>query len=168
MRTLLLLRHGKSDWDSDVADHERPLTRRGKRDALRLGAALGLRGLLPDTIVSSTARRARSTARRVAEALPEPRQVSLEPNLYATSGAAYLSVAAALPDSAGTALLVGHNPLLEEAVLLLSGRALSLPTASLVCVDLPIDSWRELSQRTDGVVRLVLLASQLPAVGGEP
>ena len=69
MKTLLVLRHAKSSWnDPALDDHERPLNKRGRRDAPRMGALVREYGLIPDLVISSDAVRARLTAEAVAEA----------------------------------------------------------------------------------------------------
>ena len=66
MKTLLLLRHAKSSWkDGDLDDHDRPLNKRGKRDAPRMGQLLRDQDLLPELILTSSARRCRKTAEHV-------------------------------------------------------------------------------------------------------
>ena len=69
MKTLLMLRHAKSSWkDGSLSDHDRPLNERGKRDAPRMGQILKEQALVPELIISSTAKRARKTAAKMAEA----------------------------------------------------------------------------------------------------
>lgn len=160
-RTLLLLRHGKSDWGQGMDDHERPLSKRGKRDAWRMGEEIRTRGLLPEMILSSTARRARSTTRRVVEASGYGGEVIYEPSLYAAGMMAYVEAAANLSDSVQTALIVGHNPILEDLVRWLTGREVTLPTAALACIPLPIQSWGDLRQEGSGTLGMVLAADEL-------
>ena len=83
MKTLLVLRHAKSSWKhSELADHDRPLNERGRRDAPRVGMFVTDAGLVPDLILSSTAKRARSTAEEVAACCAYDSEVVLEPRLY--------------------------------------------------------------------------------------
>ncbi|MFG0335704.1 MAG: SixA phosphatase family protein, partial [Maioricimonas sp. JB049] len=83
MKTLLLMRHAKSSWaDPSKADHDRPLNARGKRDAPRMGQWLLEQNLVPDRIVSSTARRARKTASRVASGCGYTAEIVHERALY--------------------------------------------------------------------------------------
>ena len=95
MKTLLFLRHAKSSWkQTDVADHDRPLNKRGKQDAPRMGILLRQQQLTPDVIVSSTAARARCTADAVADACAFDGVVQLEPQLYLAAPAEILDVCA--------------------------------------------------------------------------
>ena len=157
MRTVLLMRHGKSAWDEEgVEDHDRSLAKRGKREAAHMGQALRAHNLLPDVILSSTAKRARSTTRRVVEASEYSGEVIYDERLYLQGLEPYLERLSSLPDEAQNALVIGHNPLLEELTLLLSGEAVRLPTAAVACVDLPITSWAGLNAGTKGKLRCLL------------
>jgi len=117
-RDLLVLRHAKSSWNEPALDdYDRPLSKRGKRDAPRMGQWMREQGLIPDYIVSSPARRAKETTRRICGALDiDPSSVVWEERIYGAELPALLSVIEKIPDSAQCALLVGHNPELEELV----------------------------------------------------
>jgi phosphohistidine phosphatase len=146
-RELLLLRHAKSAWDAPAAtDLERPLSDRGKRDAPRIGGWLQARGLQPDHVVASPARRARQTARRVCRVLGCP-AIDWQPRAYLASLPTLLTLLADCPAPARRVLLVGHNPGLEELLAYLCGPELPapadgkrLPTATLARIALP-DDW---------------------------
>lgn len=162
MRTVLLMRHGKSSWDEpNLEDHDRPLAKRGKRQARLMGQMLRTQDLLPDIIVSSTAKRARSTARRVVKASEYEGEVIYDERLYFRGVEPYLECLAGLPDEAQRPLLIGHNPLLEELVLLLSGEVVRLPTAAVACIDLPIVSWPELKAGVRGKLRCLLRPDEI-------
>ncbi|MCC7411324.1 MAG: histidine phosphatase family protein [Gammaproteobacteria bacterium] len=163
-RTLVLMRHAKSDWDSaSEIDFDRPLSARGRRDAPRVGGWLVRAGLVPDLVVSSPAARARATTLAVLAMLPEPKpQVLWEPLVYAASLATLLAVLGKMPDSAQRVLLVGHNPGLEELLRYLSGGALPadvepakpMPTAAVACLHMPAH-WQRLSAGTARCVRVM-------------
>lgn len=145
MKTLLLLRHAKSSWkDGDQHDHDRPLNKRGKRDAPRMGQLLRDEGLLPDLIVVSSARRARKTAEHVIQASSYRGETRITGDLYEAGADQLRQVVAALPDSCGTALLIGHNPGLEELLEGLTGAYTPLSTAALAKLELPIGAWPEI------------------------
>ncbi len=109
MKTLLLLRHGKSRWDRrGVADHERALKRRGKRDAARIGRLLIDQRMLPDRVLSSTAKRARATARRLAKACGYEGEIDLHSELYLGDPPDYFDVLRWLPDDVRAR--AGHRP----------------------------------------------------------
>ncbi len=112
-RRLILLRHAKSDWP-DVPDQERPLAKRGRRDAPVVGRWLRSRGYLPDTVICSVARRTRQTWKLVAPELGGAPSVTFEPRAYAASALALLYLVRELPGTCRAALLIGHNPGIEE------------------------------------------------------
>jgi phosphohistidine phosphatase len=149
-RRLLVLRHGKSAWDTDAAtDHERPLAPRGRRDAPRMGRLMRELGLLPDHVVASPALRARETVLAAcAELGVDPARIRWEERIYMADVADLLAVLAACPESARTVLLVGHNPGLENLVGYLCGSSLTvqadcklLPTGALADVRVPCPWW---------------------------
>ena len=151
MKTLLILRHAKSgEKHSGMADHDRPLNERGESDAPLVGQRLRKEKLLPDWIISSTAKRAVETARRVATACGWAGEIDLRRSLYMASPADYIAVLKELDDGWSRPLVVGHNPGLEELVVVLTGRDERLPTSALVRIELPIDSWADLSAHTPG------------------
>jgi phosphohistidine phosphatase len=154
MKTLSILRHAKSSWrDESLDDHDRPLNKRGTRDAPRMGELIREQGLVPDTILSSTARRARDTALAVAAAAGFPDDVRFTRQLYGAGPGAYLAALRELPAACGHAMVVGHNPGLEELLALVTGEPHALPTAGLAVVELPIDSWSDLDPPPGGSLR---------------
>lgn len=151
MKTLLLLRHAKSSWKkTDMPDHERPLNKRGKKEAPMVGNYLKANNLMPGLIVSSTARRAHETAQAVAKACGFDGEINLNQDLYLSDPASYLDILGCLPDEASCVLVVGHNPDVENLLTLLTDVKEHMTTACLAVIDLPISSWQELSEATDG------------------
>jgi phosphohistidine phosphatase len=151
MKTLLLLRHAKSSWKkSDMPDHERPLNKRGKKEAPKVGAYLKDNGLVPDLILTSTARRAHATADAVAEASGFEGEVELYQDLYMSDTASYLDILRCMPDKANRVLVVGHNPDVEDLLTLLTELKEHMTTAALAVITLPITRWEELNEATDG------------------
>ena len=93
MKTLLLLRHAKSSWDQpEMKDHDRPLNKRGKKEAPKVGKYLKDNNLVPDLILSSTARRAHDTAQAVAEESGFDKPIELNQDLYMSDPACYLDI----------------------------------------------------------------------------
>src|SRR5262245_35485739 len=137
MKTLLLLRHAKSSWKyPDLADHDRPLNKRGKVIAPRMGQLLKDENLVPDLILSSTAARAQTTAHKVARASGYEGDIRVTRELYETGPAAYLALLQAIPEEHARVLVVGHNPDLEVLLEQLTDEAETLPTAALALVEL--------------------------------
>lgn len=156
MKTLLLLRHAKSSWnDENQADHDRPLNRRGKEDAPRMGRLIATEHLVPDMILSSTAKRARKTAAKVAEHCGYSGEVRKLDELYLAAPDIYIATLHGLADDVHRVLVVGHNPGLQLLVTVLSGANQDFPTAALAQIELPIDAWSDLMRETRGqLVRL--------------
>lgn len=145
MKTVLLLRHGKSKRGPEYAtDIERPLAKRGKRDAERMGAFLVEQDLVPDLILSSPAERARDTARRCAEAAGCPDVVRFERSLYFGGEEAYLSLLWALDDTVSRVLFVAHNPDIEIVLEELAHGYVRMPTAALARIDADAETWPDL------------------------
>lgn len=145
MKTLLLLRHAKSSWkESELDDHDRPLNKRGKRDAPRMGRLLREEDLIPDLIVSSSARRCRKTADHVIQASGYRGEARITGELYEAGGDRLREFLAETADHVQRLLLVAHNPGMEELLERLVGAYTPLTTAALAHVELPIESWRDL------------------------
>ena len=153
MRTLMLLRHAKSSWDDpDLGDHERPLNKRGTRDASRMGALIADLELTPDVVLCSDAVRARATLTLVLSALGgEAPQVNVEPRLYLAEPAAIMELVRALPAECRRCLVVAHNPGIHSLALEMTGSgerkavaalAVKFPTGALAVIDLDADTWR--------------------------
>ena len=152
MKTLLILRHAKSSWKHpDLDDIDRPLNKRGRQDAPRIGALLRELGLLPDLILSSPARRAHDTAQIVADHCGYGRdEIRFKSQLYLADTPAYIDVLSQLPPDAQTVLVVGHNPDLEILLEDLTGEHHPMPTAALAQIELPISSWAEFDPECEG------------------
>ncbi len=114
-KELLLLRHGKSDWSSDSADFYRPLNKRGKRSAQRMGEWLSKQQLIPDLIMSSPAIRALTTAETVCVAMGiDISSIQTERGIYEAGLSDLRQILRGIPDSVQRLLLVGHNPGFES------------------------------------------------------
>lgn len=124
LRRLVVLRHAKSAWPDGVADHERPLAPRGRRDAPVAGRMLAEADCLPDLALCSTAARARGTWELASAEWGTPPPVRHDERLYAADVPDLLEVVHEVPPEVETLLLVGHNPGLEDLVLTLAGDGL--------------------------------------------
>lgn len=153
MKTLILLRHAKSDWaDPELADHDRPLAERGRDAAPKMGAWLKAHGPMPELVLCSTATRARQTLALALEALGADPETRFDRGLYLAGGAGVLARLRQAPDTASTVLLVGHNPDLEQLArrlgttgdkAALARLAEKYPTAGLALIELPVERWAE-------------------------
>jgi len=162
-RELLLLRHAKSDWASNaLSDFDRPLAKRGLRDAPRVGKWLYREGLVPSLIISSPAKRATETALQVCKGLDyKKKHIRWEAAIYEAGVAALLEVLASCSDDGPSVLLVGHNPGLEDLLRYLADGDIDepsdgklLPTAALARLEMP-DDWTRLDSGCAGLLTLI-------------
>ena len=151
MKTLLLMRHAKSSWKHhNIEDHERPLNKRGKKDAPLMGKLIRDKELLPQDILSSSALRAKSTAEALTDSSDYKGKIIFLDSLYLAEPHAYFEELTKLPDDIERVMLIGHNPGIEGVAQMLSGQVVSMPTASIVYLVLPIDHWSDLNSDTQG------------------
>jgi phosphohistidine phosphatase len=172
VKNILLLRHAKSDWaDPGLADHDRPLNRRGAQAALAMADHIARQGPLLDFILCSTAARTRQTLAPLLQRLAPPPSVSFEKGLYLASENALLSRLKALEADVTTALLVGHNDGIWLLANALAGSGpkdaiarleVKYPTAALAVLRAPVAHWRDL-----GANQCELVSFTTPrAIGG--
>ncbi len=128
-RKLVLLRHAKSAWP-DVPDHERPLARRGRRDAPAMGRWLRAAGYLPDLVLCSTARRARETWQLAQAELGATPPASFDGRVYEASATQLLDLIRRAPPAARTLLIVGHDPAVPELALMLAATTPPAPAGT--------------------------------------
>ncbi|MAW62100.1 MAG: hypothetical protein CMJ94_14890 [Planctomycetes bacterium] len=164
MRTLLLLRHGKSDWDHDLPDHQRPLSKRGRKAANAMGKYLATAGPTPHRVLCSDALRTRETWEILADAGwgAQAPPCEMLPELYLASAEDLLRRIRQVEAEAKTLLVIAHEPGCSGLVHLLTGARLRYPTAALARIDAPHESWRALAEN-EGELRLLLPPKQLPS-----
>jgi phosphohistidine phosphatase len=146
-RRVTLLRHAKSSWgDPSLTDSDRPLNNRGERDAPMMGHRLLDQGVRPSLILTSSARRARQTARLVAREMNYPIEfIQGEPDLYLASPETMLEVIGRLEDSFNEILICAHNPGITELANQLCGIAIdNVPTCGIVVFEADVAKWNEL------------------------
>ena len=143
MSELILLRHGKSDWGAGTGDAERPLNRRGEESARAMGRMITLVGRVPDLVLSSPARRARSTAGLAAEAGSWQSPIVEDERLCPGSARQVIEVVREQAGEIHRVLVVGHEPTLSQtAALLLGGASLRMVTGAAACLE--VDGWEML------------------------
>jgi len=151
MKTLLLMRHAKSSWKHpDNPDDERPLNKRGKKDAPLMGNLIKEKELIPQCILCSTAKRATETADLVLKTLEFKGEVDYLDSFYMAEPNVYLEGLHSLPDEIERVMVIGHNPGLEGLLQILIGRVESLPTGSIAHIVLPVNQWKELNLDIEG------------------
>jgi phosphohistidine phosphatase len=166
VKTVLLLRHAKSDWgDAALADSERPLNRRGERAAEAMADHIVRHAPRPDLILCSTAARARQTlaplVRRMAAPAPP---IKLEKGIYLAHESVLLARVRAVPDEVGTVMLIGHNDGLWRLAEVLAGHGRApllaalqekFPTGALAILAAPVGHWRDLAPGSAELLALV-------------
>lgn len=161
-RRLFLLRHAKSDWPAGVPDHDRPLAPRGLKAAPRMAAYLVRESLIPEAVFVSPARRTQETWDAIEPALPGIAAETV-PSLYEAGAVRIRDVVHSAPAGAGSLMLIGHNPGLQDFALQLVGAgepdartALGekFPTAALAVIDLDGD-WSDLEWGAGRLERFV-------------
>jgi len=152
-KQLLLVRHGKSDWANlDLKDFDRPLNKRGKENAPEMAERLINKGFKFDLMVSSPAKRAKSTAKFFAEAY-QIDDIQYEESIYEANTNTLLNVVNSLNDEAYTVIMFGHNPGFTDLANELSGADIAnIPTAGMVSISFPFDSWKMVSRGTGDLV----------------
>jgi phosphohistidine phosphatase len=136
-RTLILLRHGKSDWSGGEPDLDRPLADRGRRQATEAGRWLSANVAALDLAVVSPAERAQRTWELASAELASPPEARREESVYTASARSLLEVVRDLPDDRSTVVMVGHNPGLEDLVSTLAGRWVLMKTSGLAVIAVP-------------------------------
>ena len=156
MKTLLLLRHAKaSGSDTELGYHERPLAKRGKREAPKMGRLLCDENLLPDLIVASSAKRCRKTADHVIEHSGYRGETRITSDLYEANEESLRKFLTSLDDRVSRLLLIAHNPGMELLLQSLTGAYTPLTTAALAHLELPLSSWHDLNGETRGTLEKV-------------
>jgi phosphohistidine phosphatase len=150
MKTLYLVRHAKSSWKkAHLADIARPLNSRGKRDAPFMGTLLYEKGIKPDVLISSPAKRARKTAFAFAKALAYPKsEIQLNPTVYEASVQDLFSVINNWDNQLDSVMLFGHNFSYTYFANLYAKPPLdNVPTAGVVAIEFEVDEWKEVTNK---------------------
>ena len=146
MKRLLILRHAKSSWNHpELSDFERPLNKRGRQAAPRMGRWIAKNNLTPGVVICSTAKRAQQTYQLVQGVVNWDVETVHADELYLAPAHTYIQHLSLLPDNIPTAMVIGHNPGMEELVSQLSGEYRSMPTCALAVITLDVDVWSQLS-----------------------
>jgi phosphohistidine phosphatase len=151
MKYVLLMRHAKSNWkDVSLPDHQRPLNVRGKKDAPRMGRHLREQGIHLDAILCSTAVRARQTATGLLKEYTFEGQVQYFDDLYQASPETIISILNQLPDGVETAMVIGHNPGMDDFLEIVCDECGHMPTACVAYIKYPLEGWADLREYSKG------------------
>ena len=150
MKRLYLLRHAKSSWDDpDLADHDRPLSARGRRAADAIGRHLRAEGIEPELVLCSSSTRTRETLARIGLRTDE-----VERELYGASATELIARLRELPPSTESVLVIGHNPGMHDLALALTGEpGDKYPTGALATID--VDDWSTIAPGSGRLIDFV-------------
>jgi len=166
VRTLLLLRHAKSSWADPLAsDHDRPLAPRGERAAQRIAEHVRTAGIRPELVLCSSARRTRDTLDLLRPVLEASSEIRIEDDLYGADAREMLDRLRIVDAAVSSAMIIGHNPALQELALALAGDGVEsaarqlrakFPTCALVTLDVSGCDWAGLREGQGYLTSLVL------------
>lgn len=157
MKTLILIRHGKSDWSAGLSDRERPLNHRGLNDAPLMANVLQREGLIPELLYVSSAKRTTQTAEILAKTLSIPQEHLIKsPELYLCDAFAIEEIINFAPVENDKIAIVGHNPTLSEVAGLYCVQGyVDMPTLGIFICTFNTDNWAKIS-RDNAVERMFL------------
>ena len=157
MKTIMLMRHGKSDRENSETDFDRPLSKRGLKDVPRMAQTVAKCGIVPELIISSPAARAKKTAELFVGELVAGTELRFEKSLYGESSDAYLKCIKNTDNEVNCLMLTGHNPDIERTAEFLAckengGLTIKMPTAGIICLQAEITTW----DKTEGGIFTIL------------
>lgn len=145
-KVLLILRHAKSSWKNNkLHDHDRPLNKRGRKEAIKMGQYLSEMDLVPDAIITSSALRSIETTTLLCRQSSYNGVVEVNFSFHGGNSLSYLQAISTSHDDKNRLLIVGHNPILEELVGILTNMVVRLPTCTLIQIRLNIANWNTVS-----------------------
>ncbi len=148
MKTLFLIRHAKSSWkDISLDDFDRPLNKRGKKDAPLMGELLKIQNIKPDIIYSSPAKRTKNTVKIIADKIGYKNPIKFEPKIYETSFSTLKDIISSIDDAHNLVFLFGHNPSLNIFAEKFCSFYENIPTCGIVVLKFSCDSWKEISSK---------------------
>lgn len=154
MKTVILFRHGKSDWGADFSeDHARPVAPRGIKAARAMGKWLKKINQVPDFLVTSSALRARTTLELASEAGAWGKTPVVTNALYDATVAAYIEVIRQTPAKSSSVLIAGHEPTCSLTTAYLVGGATNeFPTATMARIDVDVENWEDIDAGTGTLI----------------
>jgi len=148
-KTLILVRHAKSSWkDTKLNDIQRPLNKRGNKDAPKMGKFMAEHNIQPEVIFSSPGLRALTTARLISVKIGiKPSDIIVDDNIYTFNSEELLNAINALNNKYKKVMIVGHNPAITDLVNYLSGSKIdNVPTCGVAVLRFSINSWKKVSK----------------------
>jgi len=150
MKKLYIIRHAKSSWDSDAkSDFDRPLNKRGKRDAPLMGEVLKELDVMPDLILASSAKRTTMTALILAEKIGYDEEIVFEDDLYLASDSEIDGFIKRVDDSINSLFVIAHNPGVTNFINRFTDDYISnLPTTGVFAIEFEVESWHDIKPRS--------------------
>jgi len=160
MKFIVLVRHGKSSWEFDVTDRERPLKQRGVNDAQLVANEFIKSNKIPEKVFSSPANRALSTCKIFVEAFNlSENSISIEDDLYDFGGESVIRFIKQLPNTYDDIMIFGHNHAFTSIANIFGDKFIeNLPTSGLIKLKFDIDNWKDLKQ---GFTELIITPKEL-------
>jgi phosphohistidine phosphatase len=155
MKKIYFIRHAKSSWkDEMLADFDRPLNGRGKRDVVFMGKRLKMFDVMPDLIYTSPAKRAEKTTKELAREINcDKKKIKSIDALYEGSYESYLELIHSTDDKHASVFIIAHNPAITEVGERLSGAILSnIPTCAIVCISFDVSSFKEITEESGHIL----------------
>ena len=153
MKKLYLIRHAKSDWsNSKLEDYDRPLNKRGERDAPLMASILKQKNANPDLIISSPAYRTKKTAKIIKKGIAYKGKIVYDQHLYEASLKTILELINYINDDYDKVFIIGHNPTLNLLAFYLTGFNDNIPTCGILEIDINCDRWREVNKRSSKLI----------------
>ncbi|MEH0155506.1 histidine phosphatase family protein [Limibacter armeniacum] len=146
MKTLYLVRHAKSSWDHpELSDFDRPLNKRGLKAAPLMGKVLHEKGVIPQQVISSSAKRAKETAITIVKEIGlNPDNIIYADKIYEASTNTLLTLIKSCDDKVTSLMLFGHNPTFTDLANVLTDEYIdNIPTAGIVGISFDTDHWKE-------------------------
>jgi len=148
MKKLYIIRHAKSSRsDETLEDFERPLNKRGKENAPMIGERLKEKGIMPDIIISSPAKRAKSTAEMIAKEIGYKKKILFDENIYESSVDELCKILTSINDKNSAVFLVGHNPSLNDLAYYYVHHEVNIPTCGIVEIAFECDTWADIEPK---------------------
>ena len=155
MKKLYIIRHAKSDWDDPALDdYDRPLNKRGVKNAPFMGELLARKNIKPDLIISSPALRAITTAQYIAKEVNYTKAIAPNQYIYEAFVNTLEEIVQYIHDSNDTVFLVGHNPGVSALAYVLCGLKEQLPTSAIVEIEFNCDNWMDISKENSKFISL--------------
>ena len=146
MRKLYIIRHAKSSWkDLSLSDFERPLNKRGIKDAPLMGDMLKRKNILPDIIISSPAKRAKATAKVIAKEINYTKPIVYDSDIYEAGMSTLRNIVNSIDNKNKSVFLFGHNPGLGMLVDIFVGLYENIPTCGIVGIEFNCKKWEDIS-----------------------